>query len=54
LSKAHLRTYLHPSTAKALGEDIIKKGLSLPPEISIFPLRKIKLTKPRTSKQDGS
>lgn len=54
MSKAHLRTYIHPNSAKALGADLIKKGVTLPEEISIFPLRKIKLTKPRTSTQDGS
>ena len=47
LSKAQRRTYFHPSTQRAVGRDLIEKGLSLPEEISIFTLRKIKLVKPK-------
>lgn len=37
------RTFMHDGTAKAFGREVIEKGLALPPEATIFPLRKAKL-----------
>lgn len=41
------RTYLHSSTERAWAREVTEKGLSLPPEISIFALRKATIVKPK-------
>lgn len=60
-NQVKFRTHIHDGTAKAFGREVIEKGLTLPPEATIFPLRKAKiLPAPRKKgaapelEQDGS
>lgn len=60
-NQVKMRTHIHDGTARAFGREVIEKGLALPPEATIFPLRKAKLLaaprrkgKAAEMEQDGS
>lgn len=53
------RAYIHDGTSRVIGREITEKGLTPPPELTIFPLRRAKIVRARRTKdlaneQDGS